>query len=299
VIPKTLTYATSLTIFTTYLLSSASGVNLTTYYDFEGAGADQFDDPAGNYSDDLTNFGVSFSFDTPGVGGSQSALFDGSSALFTDAYSTDLGPASTSFTVMFWVKGADLDQKDTNTRLMTTRLTPDLEAAAQPAWQIEGFGNDGTFGDRMDLRMANPGAGNWFNPDANNALANLGETAEWRHVAFVASNTGHPTTGEAYAETFVDGVSAGVLERPSWTNFSVGNTNGQLILGGHSETGGARAFTGGLDDVALFDGVVDSATIQGIADGTVQLSSFVPEPSTALLFASCLPLILTRRRSRR
>ncbi len=268
--------------------TSVVAQTLTVFYDFEGIDADRFDDPAGDFADDLVGqFNPAFSTDTPAVTGStQSASFDGNSALFTDAYTTDLGPDPDAFTIMFWIKARDIDQENNNTRLISTRRLPDGQSTTGRPWQVEGFGdpdnndgdstNDGQNGDAMDVRYQ-PTNGiypqNWFSPDATNALArdDQGETmAEWRHVAFVLSNSGDPGDGGAYGETYVDGESVNLSgQNPDWDGFSLENTEGQLIIGGDAENAGTRAFVGLLDDFALFAGIVDPLDIANIAAGTL------------------------------
>ena len=256
---------------------AADDYALTAYYDFEGDGDDRFDDPAGAFADDLIGrHNPAFAADSPGAfAGSQSAIFDGNSALFTDAYTTDLGPDPDAYTIMFWVKGRDIDQENNNTRLMTTRFAPDGSGTGLNTWQVEGFGNDGTKGDRMDLRMHGLGAAqNWFSVDATNALArqDQGETvAEWHHVAFVVSNSGHSGDGGVFGLTYVDGAQVGGEyggPNPDWDGLDLGNQGGQLIIGGHAENAGGRAFSGQLDDVALFAGIVPAAEIAALAAGT-------------------------------
>ena len=258
---------------------------LTAYYDFEPDG-DPYDDPAGDSADDLVvQFNPAVSADTApeAKGSTQSAIFDGNSALSTDAYSTDLGPDPSAYTIMFWVKGRDIDQENNNTRLMTTRVLPDGTYTGVNFWQVEGFGNDGANGDKMNLRMNGPGFGtnNWFQPDAINALArsDQGESeADWHHVAFVVSSSGHSTDQGAFGFTFVDGVKVGGEyggPHADWDGKDLSNQTGQLIIGGHLETAGNRAFTGLLDDVALFAGIVPDAEITAIANGLKSPGEFL------------------------
>jgi len=283
------------------LLAPIHAATVTTFYDFEGTGADRFDDPAGASADDLTGGQASavFSSDTPGgFAGSQSISFDGSYTLSTSAFTNDLGPGANAFTVMFWVKAADLDQENNNTRLMSTVT----DASGNPAWQVEGFGNDGSRGDRLNLRIQNKpsGFGNWFTPNATNALArsDQSETVVWRHVAIVNSNSGSASDGGAYAETFVDGVTVGVLDMdPQYDGFTIGNTAGRLTIGGPGPNDGSRDFTGLLDDVALFDGVVSDADILSIANGTLSPLA-IPEPSSALMLILGGLLVGSRNRRR-
>lgn len=256
---------------------------LTAYYDFEGTGDDRFDDPAGAFADDLLGrHNPAFSSDTPGAfAGSQSASFDGSSALFTDAYTTDLQPSPNAYTIMFWIKGADADQENNNTRLMTSRIKPNGSSSSAQRWQVEGFGNSGSNGDKMDVRLQSSDLpAIWFQPDAVGALANGVETLAWHHVAFVLSNSGHPSDGGAYGRTFVDGVQAGNTLDPNvgFDLLDIGNQDGQFIIGGHSESAGSRAFTGLLDDVALFSGIVTDADIAAIAAGTLSPADFISSP---------------------
>ncbi len=253
------------------IAAATANAELTAYYDFEPDSP--LDDRGGAFADNLTGYNAAWSSDVPPTGSTQSASFDGDTALFTDAYSSDLGPDPSAYTVMFWVKGRDEDQENNNTRLITTRKRPDGSDAANPAWQVEGFGNDGTRGTRMDLR-ANNGTSNLVTDDAKSgsigALANTGQETVWHHVAFVVANTGHPDDAGAYTETFFDGVSVGVVNLdPSWDGINIANPDGQLIIGGNSENAGTRAFSGLLDDVALFSGIVSAEDIAAIAAGTI------------------------------
>jgi len=263
------------------ITTSRDVVFLTAYYDFEGSGADRFDDPSGDFADDLVGqYNAAFAADSPGAfAGLQCASFDGDSALFTDAFTSDLRPDPNAFTIMFWIKAADLDQQDNNTRLMTSRILPNGSASSYNRWQVEGFGKNGSNGNKMDVRMNGEGlpAQNWFNPDATNALANTGEPVEWHHVAFILANSGHPGDGGAYGRTFVDGVQVGATYNPDpgYDGIDIANQDGQLIIGGHAENAGSRAFSGLLDDVALFAGVVTDADIAAIAAGTMSPADFL------------------------
>ncbi len=60
----------------------------------------------------------------------------------------------------------------------------------------------------------------------------------WQHVAFVLANAGHPATGSAYSQTYVNGAQVGLEDEVPWNNFDIGNQTGQLIIGGHSESAG-------------------------------------------------------------
>ncbi len=262
------------------------GVSLTAYYDFEDDG-NPYNDPAGDFADDLVGlFNPAVSDDTPGaIAGTQSASFDGNSALFTDAFTSDLGPDPNAFTIMFWVKGEDALQENNNTRLMTTRVLPSGSGSSYNRWQVEGFGNNGSNGDKMDVRMHGDGLPtNWFSPDATNALANNGETPAWHHVAFVLANSGHPDDGGAYGRTFLDGVQVGGIYNAisDYDGIDIANQDGQLIIGGPAENAGSRAFTGLLDDVALFAGVVGDDDIAALAAGTMSPADFLV-PSTIVI----------------
>ena len=90
----------------------------------------------------------------------------------------------------------------------------------------------------MDLRMhgAEFGTGNWFQPDATNALArnDQGETeAEWHHVAFVVSNSGNTSDSGTFGFTYVDGVQVGGEyggPNADWDGAVLGNRVGQGIF---------------------------------------------------------------------
>jgi hypothetical protein len=306
---------TSLTVFALGLSVIALGTPkaqampvITAFYDFEGSGLDRFDDPAGATADDLNGqFNPAFSVDVSGInGGSQSASFNGNSALFTDSFTADLAPDPNAMTIMFWVKGDDPTQENNNIRLMTSRVRPNGSGTTGRSWQVEGFGQGN--GNGMDVRYQ-PHNGvypqNWFSPDATNALAGPNEQAVWHHVAFVLANSGHPGDGGAYGQTFVDGIQVGGTYNPNnlWDGHTLANLEGQFLIGGHSETAGSRAFTGLLDDVALFGGIVSDEDILAIARGTLSPGDFipgqdggVPEPATATLALLGLGGLMMRRR---
>ena len=299
--------ATATVSFCAAVATSVSAANITAYYDFEGIGSDIYDDPAGAFADDLTGqAGKATSSDTPGAfAGTQSALFDGDTTkLWTSAYTTDLTGSNT-YTVMFWIKAADIDQENTSIRLMNVRTKADNTNATAPAWSVEGFGNPatGSSGDSMDLRkFSTVLGGGGFTPDATNALARAdqAETAVWRHVAFVVSNSGHNgnTGNDAFARTYVDGTQVGFFELNDDQNgVSIANTDGVLIIGGGEGLGGgSRDFTGLLDDIALFDGEVSAQDIADIANGDLSPASFIPEPSSLALLGLGGLFVARRRR---
>jgi hypothetical protein len=154
-------------------------------------------------------------------------------------------------------------------------------------WQVEGFGNNGANGDKMDLRMngASFGTNNWFQPDAVNALAreDQGETeAIWHHVTLVVANSGNTSDGGVFGFTYVDGIKIGGEyggPNPDWDGKNLANQAGQLIIGGHAENAGTRAFTGLLDDVALFAGIVPDSEISAIATGLKSPAGFLIDPT--------------------
>jgi hypothetical protein len=265
---------------------------LTVYYDFEGVGDDRFYDPAGDFNDNLTGrYNSAFSNDVSSnaMGSAQSADFNGDSVLFTDAFTTDLGPDRDAYTLMFWVKAADAQQGGGSRRLISTRVLPD-GSEGNASWQVEGFGGGGV--DNMDLRYQSAGyPANWWNPDAVGALAVDQAALAWHHVAFVVANSGGPGDA-AFGLTYVDGVSVGTAENNSalWNGADLRNLEGQLVLGGDAENVGNYGYTGLLDDVALFAGIVSAGDIAAIAGGTVSPDSLVaggavvPEPSSIAMF---------------
>jgi hypothetical protein len=254
---------------------------LTVYYDFEG----DFDDHpgAGVTNDTLTTVtGGSLTSDAPAnaAGSTMSYSFDNrleNQTAQTDSWSPDLAGAD-QYTIMFWFKGDDLLQRDNNTRLVTVRSRPEGGTAANPAFQVEGFGQG--HANDMDTRLNDPlnppGDNLWFLPDADGVLGNDGNPSNdvWNHIAFVLSNRDGPSNGDAYGETFVNGISLGVVEgaggsagrapEPSTGN-PIGNTEGELVLGGTPAF--TRGATGFLDDFALFEGVVPTNVILEIATG--------------------------------
>ncbi|MEO0795945.1 MAG: DUF6288 domain-containing protein [Verrucomicrobiota bacterium] len=248
---------------------------LTAYYDFEPDG-DPYNDPAGGYADDLTgrfNPFLSSEVSPNAKGSTQSAEFvDGDSALFTEDHTTDLGPDPDAYTIMFWIKASDINQENKQTRLITTHVYADPDGSGERAWQIEGFGNTGSNGTKMELRAGNGTGDRLFSPDTRlgpiGALANSGQEEVWHHVAYVVSNSGDPRGEGAYAQTFLDGVSCGISsEEPSWDGFDVSNKFGQLTIGGPNETADARGFDGLLDDIAFFAGIVHADEIAAVANG--------------------------------
>ncbi|MEM7392837.1 MAG: LamG-like jellyroll fold domain-containing protein, partial [Verrucomicrobiota bacterium] len=178
------------------------------------------------------------------------------------------------YTIMFWFKGDDLLQNNNNTRLVTVRYRPDGSGAADPAFQIEGFGQGSPNG--MDTRLNVPGAGLWFSPDAAGGLGNDGNPANdtWHHIAFVLSNSGSPGNNFAYSQTYVDGVSVGLNEHATSTGLPIGNPEGKLILGGNIGIG--RSATGLMDDFAIFCEVVSASNIAEIATGVKSPADFIP-----------------------
>ena len=128
----------------------------------------------------------------------------------------------------------------------------------------------------MDLRIQGGIYGNWFANDAVGALDNDGDPSNdvWHHVAFVISSTGSTATGDAYMETYVDGVSLGQAVSSSNTGLPVGSTDGELIVGGHNVA--SRGASGLMDDLALFEGIVSGPDIASIAAGQLSPASFIP-----------------------
>ena len=153
----------------------------------------------------------------------------------------------------------------------------------------------------MDIRFQGddpPGSGQWIINDATGALAAGSNAAEWHHVAYVIANSGHPSDGGAYAITYVDGVQVGGISNPGtgWDGYNIGNQDAQLIIGAERENNGGRDFTGLVDDIALFAGVVSEEDIAAIAGGTLSPAAFIPEPSSLALLGLGGLLVARRRR---
>ena len=276
--------ATWSSVFKVQTARAADEILLTAYYDFEPDG-DPYNDPAGVHADDLVgqyNPLLSSDVSAKANGSLQSASFDGNRVLYTDAYSSDLGPDRDAMTIMFWIKGSYANQENTAIRVISTQIRADESIASYPSWLVGGgFGITETYRHHLDMRGINPDSSDYFfAPDAVNgdiaALASLGQEIVWHHVAMVWSNAGDPADGGAYVETYLDGISVGVSsEETSWDGYDIANPDGQLIIGGHKEDAGTRAFTGLLDDVALFAGVVPANKIAAIANGQLKPTDLV------------------------
>ena len=285
-----------------FVMIASAEVTLTVYYDFEGSGDDRLNDPAGDFADDMINFNVTFPSEAPDGGGVQSAYFNGNAALFTNVFTTDLGPDPDSYTVMMWVKGTDADQENSAIRILSTTNTPDETAAADPDLTIGGFGNSGSAGRGLagyifsseGAQLKSPGA--WYRDETIltgdkrvGAVANTGQIETWRHIAVVFSNSGDPSDGGAYAESYIDGRSAGITSADaSWDGQSMANTQGQLILGSYKESGTVRDFIGYLDEVAMFAGVMSLEDINAIYEGTKSPADWLPDESNAEVVAAAM-----------
>ena len=82
--------------------------------------------------------------------------------------------------------------------------------------------------------------------------------------------------------TYVDGVQVGGEyggPNSDWDGKNLSNTLGQLIIGGAAENAGTRAFSGLLDDVALFAGIVPDEEITALATGVKSPLDYLVSPS--------------------
>ncbi|GAA5494998.1 hypothetical protein Rhal01_01167 [Rubritalea halochordaticola] len=249
---------------------------LKVYYDFEPDG-DPYNDTAGIYADDLAqqlNPLLSSDVSTNAKGSTQSVYFNGNSSLSTGAYSTDLGPDEDAMTIMFWIKGSDDQQENTATRVIFPARLPNRQYTTTRYWVIQGPGNNGSNGTKLDLRTRDYDLNALAtSPAAKNgdigALANTGQTEVWHHVTFVWSNSGDPNGDGAYTETYLDGVSVGIASASTACDgINIANADAQMIIGAENTINTTRDFTGYIDDFALFAGIVHPDEIAAVANGS-------------------------------
>lgn len=242
--------------------ATASAASVVGDWDFdEGAGSTAFDSSVNGLHGTL-NGNVSW---VPGVSGT-ALMFDASQDFVEVPHSSVLDLAS-AFSVSFWING------------------PEVQTAPSGLFSVldksHGFGNGptGWTGQGANASGGNipfvVGDGSSFpSVDAVGAL-----DGEWHHVAFTAT-----TSPTLTLSAYVDAVLVG---HGSFASTTIGLNSGPLTFGINSQDHG-REFTGLLDELSIYDGVLSQSEINTLAG--------VPEPASLLLSALGGAVCLRRRR---
>ncbi|MDB4500918.1 LamG domain-containing protein [Akkermansiaceae bacterium] len=257
---STATWAPSIgTAFVAMIVSAtASHAALVVHYDFEN----NVNDQSGNGNNGTLGGAASYVADSPFPGGN-------SLSTTTDASSVDVGAAgsltSSVFTLAYWIRATNNQNPSAGLERLSSRGGDSFETAIGDANVVGGT----TSITGATLSYFAPGLGAW---QVTNAAAPIGN---WVHVAWV---------NDANMTLYLDGVSV-------YTGTAVANSgSGALRIASRENTGPVEGFDGAMDDFRFYDTPLSATEIASLAT--------IPEPSSALLIATCgLVTILRRRRS--
>lgn len=250
----------------------AAHATVVAYYTFDGADAT---DASGFGNTGVVGGAVSFVSDVPSpLGGGMSASFDGTggyAGLISVANSASLEALDNSITVAFWIK---MEHTDNSNWIRVMRKAS--EGAGTDGWII----NRNSANSDLLMRTDTTGGGGAFNQNRGQGVGVGMLDGEWHHYAHVRSNG-------TWIE-YVDGVQTGTGAYPHGNGF--GNAQ-PLLIGGRGQN-----MIGQLDEVLIWDGVLDSRRVGLLADG-ISANALIPEPITATLLSLAIaPLALRRRR---
>ncbi|BDS08918.1 hypothetical protein NT6N_39580 [Oceaniferula spumae] len=250
----------------------AHGVTLLHYWDFEGG----YNDKAGASNGTA---GAEVSTIT-GQDGNTGAFFPsavtGGGAFDSTGY-VDIAPAtnvSGAFSMSYWVQ-----------------LPADTSTDGRGIFDFSGDGGDGpqslfiqSGGNAGNLAFRVDGSG------TSNAVAfvTVPEDNSWFHIAANFDPSGNLAVylnGTPSASVLASGVADATWDVDQY----LGAFNVNTLA--------TRGLNGGLDDVAIFSGLLTESEISGLADRSLTPPDLVPEPSTGLLVGlSGLALLLRRRK---
>ncbi len=269
-------------IITGLALCSDARADLIAAYDFE-AGT-QLTDRSGSGNHLTSSHGSTTFGATSGLGGSGAYTFDGNDQLRANVdVDTDVMPQMT------WGAWARTDS-------LTVGLRKVLGSDGGAYHRVIGL--DTRAGDSQ-LRYSTFAGGNTINGNTGEVVdtpgANPTSTSDWAFIAASYDETTNDTT--FYFD--LDASSTEGLNSVTW-NTSFGNSGqSQFVVGGLRPDGMFEGWVGAIDNVFVFDEVLDEATLTGFRNGgfNAVLGAAVPEPSAALLFAVLIgPITLWRRK---
>ena len=254
----------------TLAIPATQAAQIVHYWDFEGSYEDKVGAADGTAGSLVTS--------ATGYDGGTAADFVGEVATgFTaDAYvdldSTQLvSPGTGAFSMSYWFKIAD----DNST---TARGIFDFSGNGGDGPQSLYIGTSGNLAFRIDGTLGGQAA-----------LVPVSEDDQWHFVVA----TYDPTVG---IQLHLDGY--GVDASTTTTDFGDVAFDADSYLGAFNvnDTLTARGLDGGLDDVAVYSGVLSAAQIQGLFEGSLSPTQVVPEPSSVVvLLLGATSLFLSRR----
>jgi len=264
------------------LLPSVASATLVGYWDFEGGGGTEYQDKSGN-GHTLTPEGNA----TTGADTGRTALIlDGDGDyVTTPGGSTNLNITNASITISAWIRWDDQGSADRAFVLRHDKESPDyngysVEVRTGSSYTARALLDEGTLN---------------ANPTTTDTNVSDGT---WHHLAVRMAAGGTPS---GTARFYLDGVETGDddtdASNPAYGSLDTLNPSSLLYIG--SSRGTTQYFTGGIDDVAVWNNAIPVSSIEGLADGTyTPLTAPVPEPvSVSLMLLAGLGLALRRRRA--
>lgn len=271
-----------LLMFAGLAFNGTARADLIAAYDFESGS--ELIDRSGSGNHLTSSHGSATHGAAAGFGGSGAFTFDGNDQLRANVdVDTDVLPQMT------WGAWARTDS-------LTAGLRKVIGSDGGAFHRVMGLDTRAGAG---QLRYSTFAGGNTINANTGEVVdtpgANPTSTTDW---AFIAASYDE-TTQETVFYFDLDASTQEGLNSVTW-NTSFGNSGqSQFVVGGLRPDVMSEGWLGAIDNVFVFDEVLDTNTLTSFRDGGFNaiLGAAVPEPSSAVSLAMLLaPLTLRRRR---
>ena len=258
------------TILACLFICSSTHADLIAYYPLD---TDAIDATGNGHDGTIVGTGITF-----GQGGANANT--GTSADFTANGRIDVSHSaainSPSFTVTLWANADVAGGGGNNFRSPITNRDDVSAPQGTHGWIVY-----------------NDSGGNWNYWNGQGAGAVWSQlpggpvtTGSWTHLAITYDST---TSTKTF---YVNGASAGSANVSLSPN---GPESENLHIGGGADDGSSFQFDGRIDDVSLWNNVLNPSEIQDIMNNGITL---IPEPSSAALFSMGIMLLTILRRKR-
>ena len=230
------TRAACLSVLVFLLCAQPAAADLVGYWSFD-------DETASDLSGNENNgevLGLDFSEDVPNDVGRSLRVFDGGTVRVTSSES--LGMADT-LTVAYWMK-ADNGDQGSNWNGPMGKISDPREAGG---WEMQRFEDQS----RLDIRIDTPGADGGPNAVRGNLTGTFDDV--WVHVAW--------TVDSGMWASYLDGEFVANGDYPHGDGFA---NEADLFFGNR---GNCCAYTGLLDEIALYNNVISEEEIMNLAAG--------------------------------